>query len=151
MSIEEMWEEIEKLRAERDELRRIVGLHQPQLCDEIRLERDKLLAEVERLRELHTMQLAGIMTASMQNTDSTVKDRIDRSNPYWTQAYEDVCAAVDREMKLRAEVERLREAGNGLMEIVEGVRSRRWAVEGLRFKDTNEWVRFYLAQKEDTK
>lgn len=66
-------------------------------------------AKVGELRELHTMQLAGIMTASIQNTESTVKDRIDKSNPYWTQAYGDVCRAVDREMKLHAELNEAKE------------------------------------------
>lgn len=58
--------------------------------------------------ELHVMQLAAIMTASLQNTECSTKDRIHRSSPYWTQAYEDVCRAVDREMGHREEVEQLR-------------------------------------------
>jgi hypothetical protein len=56
---------------------------------------------IQQLRETHALQLAAISTASVQNTETTVKDRIDRDNPYWTQAYGDVCAAVDREMKHR--------------------------------------------------
>jgi hypothetical protein len=58
--------------------------------------------------ELHTMKLAAIMTASIQNTEESIKGRIGRDNPYWTVAYDDVCKAVDREMGLRREVEFLR-------------------------------------------
>lgn len=65
--------------------------------------------------ELHIMQLAAISTASGQNTESTARERIRRGHPYCTAAYEDVCRAVDREMKLIAataekdqEIERLK-------------------------------------------
>jgi len=58
--------------------------------------------------ELHTMKLAAIMTASIQNTPESVQGRIRRDNPYWTVAYDDVCRAIDREMGLRKEVEFLR-------------------------------------------
>lgn len=54
-------------------------------------------------QDLHVMQLAAISTASIQNTETSIKDRIGRENPYWTTAYGDVCAAVDREMELIAE------------------------------------------------
>jgi len=37
------------------------------------------------------------------------------------------------------------EASKNLREIVEGVRSERWAFGGLRLKDTQEWVVFYVA------
>jgi hypothetical protein len=69
-------------------------------------ELEAVRAELEQANELHNMQLAGVMTASMQNTESTIKDRIDRTNPYWTQAYADVCTTVDREMRERARAER---------------------------------------------
>lgn len=62
---------------------------------------------VAELRELHIMQLAGISTACLQNTERSIKDRIGRDNPYWTVAYGDACVAIDREMALRAECERL--------------------------------------------
>lgn len=54
------------------------------------------------------MQLAAISTATIQNTEATVKDRIGSDNPYWTVAYGDVCRAVDREMFLREENQKLR-------------------------------------------
>lgn len=52
-------------------------------------------------REEHALQLAAISTASIQNTEAAVRERITRENPYWTRAYEDVCIAVDREMSER--------------------------------------------------
>jgi hypothetical protein len=55
--------------------------------------------------ELHVMQLAAIMTASIQNTADTVAERITQENPYWTVAYSDVCRTVDREMAHRRELE----------------------------------------------
>jgi hypothetical protein len=70
-------------------------------------EKARLEAEIKELKELHTMQLAAVMTASIQNTESTVKYRIGRDSPYWTQAYADVCVAIDREMTHRAKVEEL--------------------------------------------
>jgi hypothetical protein len=60
------------------------------------------------------MQFAAVMTATLQNTDNTVKDRIPRENPYWTVAYSDVCVAIDREMKHRKTAEKLRAALLGL-------------------------------------
>mgnify|MGYP001571697844 FL=1 len=66
----------------------------------------KLRAELEELKELNTMQLTGILTAVMQNTVDSSKERIAAGNPYWTVAYGEVCRAVDREIKLRAELER---------------------------------------------
>lgn len=85
---------------------------------ELQTECDSLRQQLAQANELHTMQLAGIMTASIQNTESTVKDRIDRSNPYWTQAYEDVCVAIDREMKHRDEAKRLEAECDGWKQTV---------------------------------
>jgi hypothetical protein len=64
----------------------------------------------EWLQEDSSMKLAGVSTACLQNTEKTIKDRIDKSNPYWTVAYGDVCDTVDREMKLRTENAKLRGA-----------------------------------------
>lgn len=61
-------------------------------------------------KEVHMMQLAGISTASIQNTETTVKDRIDRSSPYWSTAYADTCVAVDREMSQRRRAEAAEQA-----------------------------------------
>lgn len=57
--------------------------------------------------ELYTMRLAGISTATTQNTRTTIKDRITRESPYWTQAYADVCIAIDREMNWREKYDEL--------------------------------------------
>jgi len=59
-------------------------------------------------RELRIMQLAAISTAAIQNTETTIKDRIGSDNPYYSTAYVDTCRAVDREMEHRAEIERLK-------------------------------------------
>lgn len=58
----------------------------------------KALAEA---RETHTMQLAAISTAVVQNTRKAVSERITWGNPYCTRAYLDVCKAVDREIDHR--------------------------------------------------
>ena len=42
-------------------------------------------------------------------------------------------------------IKRMEEAGDALMEIVEGARSERWNVNGFRLKDTPEWVQFYVS------
>ena len=57
--------------------------------------------------EQHLMELAAISTATIQNTEATIKDRISSDNPFCTQAYLDVCKAVDREMSLIESVKRL--------------------------------------------
>lgn len=67
-----------------------------------------LAAENAALLELHTMQLAAVSTATVQNTETTIKDRIGPDNPYYTTAYGDTCRAVDREMRLLAELAALR-------------------------------------------
>jgi hypothetical protein len=69
----------------------------------LRTENAKLRGAREWLQEDSSMKLAGVSTACLQNTEKTIKDRIDKSNPYWTVAYGDVCDTVDREMKLRTE------------------------------------------------
>jgi hypothetical protein len=55
--------------------------------------------------ETQTMQLAAIMTASIQNTPSTRQERIARDHPYWSVAYSDVCVAIDREIALREQLD----------------------------------------------
>jgi hypothetical protein len=59
---------------------------------------DALEAEHETLR----MKLAGCGVAALCNTEASIKEhRITKDNPYWSASYEDVCDAVDREIKLR--------------------------------------------------
>lgn len=69
----------------------------------------------DEANELHTLQMAAIMTATVTNTRETAAQHIDRDHPYWTQAYADVRAAVAREM---AERERADEAIAALRELV---------------------------------
>lgn len=64
---------------------------------------EKLEGQLDRER----MRLAACSTASIQNTKKTVSDRISKDNPYWSAAYGDVCAAVDREMDLGAQRDHL--------------------------------------------
>lgn len=79
--------------------------------DEIAQETIKQLrAENAALKELHIMQLAAVSTATVQNTETAIKDRIAPDNSYYTTAYGDTCRAVDREMRLRAENAALRAA-----------------------------------------
>jgi hypothetical protein len=49
----------------------------------------------------------------------------------------------------KARIKRMEEAGDALMEIVEGARSERWNVNGFRLKDTPEWVQFYVSFRKD--
>jgi len=53
---------------------------------------------------------------------------------------------IERELNAAQErIKRMEEAGDALMEIVEGARSERWNVNGFRLKDTPEWVQFYVS------
>ncbi len=65
-------------------------------------------AEIELERE--RMRLAACMSAALGNTPDAVAQRIGPEHPYWSASYGDMCKAVDREIELRAEVSRLREA-----------------------------------------
>jgi hypothetical protein len=47
--------------------------------------------------------------------------------------------------ELQARTERLRKASLNLVNLVEGVGSVRWAYNGFRFKDTEDWCEFYVA------
>jgi len=62
--------------------------------------------ELETLR----MQLVACEVVALANTPKSAKfARIDRDNPYWSASLAAVEGAVDREMALRAEVERFRD------------------------------------------
>jgi hypothetical protein len=93
-------------------------------------EADAVDAATKELRakiELLDMQAAACMTACFQNTEQSSRARIDRSNPYWTQAYDDVCKTVDREMKHRNEAAllqaQLAQAEAAISELKEFVRT----------------------------
>lgn len=79
----------------------------------LQAERDELRAEVARLRddlETERMKVVACVVAAPTNTKKASKERIGKDNPHWTASYGDVCAAVNREMELQAEVAGLREA-----------------------------------------
>lgn len=61
----------------------------------------KVKCELSSYADLMAMRMAAISAASYQNTEATRKERIDRWNDYWTPAYGDVCAAVDREIAIK--------------------------------------------------
>jgi len=64
---------------------------------------DKLKTELETER----LKLAACGVAAMQNTKKTIKERIDKSNPYWSASYGDVCGAVDREVEFREKLDKV--------------------------------------------
>ena len=69
---------------------------------------EKLFTQAEKsedLKELHRMQLVACSTAALANTDKSKEFRIRKENPYWTPAYQDVCDAVDREIRYREALE----------------------------------------------
>jgi len=59
--------------------------------------------------ETECMRLAACGVSAGQNTESSTKDRITPDSPYYSASYQSICAAIDREIALRAEVERLTE------------------------------------------
>lgn len=46
--------------------------------------------------------------------------------------------------ELQSRIRQLEKVSASLIEIVEGVSSERWNVDGFRLKDTPEWVEFYV-------
>jgi predicted nucleic acid-binding Zn-ribbon protein len=65
-----------------------------------RTERDAARTELEDER----LRLAACMSAALGNTKAAVRERIPRDHPHWSASYGDVCAAVDREIQLRADL-----------------------------------------------
>ena len=66
------------------------------------LRRQAMCDECERLR----MQLAACGVAALSNTpESAAKNRLAPENKYYSASYQDVCRAVDSEMKLREKLE----------------------------------------------
>ena len=55
--------------------------------------------------EIYRMQMTAISTITLANTPESYRlAKIEKGHPYWTPAYEDVCATVEREIFLRAEL-----------------------------------------------
>ncbi|MFA6509984.1 MAG: hypothetical protein WCV62_05965 [Candidatus Peribacteraceae bacterium] len=62
------------------------------------------LEREEAVMEKSRMQLVAISVVALANTLESAKGaRLSRDHEYWTPSHDDVCAAVDREMALRAE------------------------------------------------
>ncbi len=81
------------------------------------------------------------MVSDTPRTDAAIGNSQDRS---WMDGT--LCRQLERELNAANErTKRLEEAGDALMEIVEGARSERWNVNGFRLKDTPEWVQFYVS------
>lgn len=64
----------------------------------------------EWFEEDFIIKLAAISTASIQNTKKTIVDRLEPDHPYYTIAYGDVCAAIDREIQAREKLAKAVEA-----------------------------------------
>jgi hypothetical protein len=71
------------------------------------MDQRRIEKETQRVEEeLQRMKLGACGIAAMCNTkESAEATRITKDNPYWSPSYDDVCRAVDREMKLRDELE----------------------------------------------
>lgn len=103
-------EEIGKLRAELDVLQ--TRLNEACVRNTVDLncmydaaeERDQLREDNDILRT--QLALCGI-AADANTAERAAKDRISKDNPHYCENYENVCNAVDREMKLRERIEAL--------------------------------------------
>ncbi len=100
--------EVERLTAENDMLAKAAA--PATVADVVALERD--MAELERLRaevEQLRVQLAGCSVVALANTqEGAARARPAKGEYGWSPALQDVADAVDREMRLRADVKRLR-------------------------------------------
>ena len=99
-------------------------------------------AEIEMLR----LQLAACGVAAMQNTEASKSERITRDNTYWSASYGDVCRAVDAEIALRAENERLQAQANerGALAIQNGIRMQHAEAENERLRADADCFNFWV-------
>ena len=67
------------------------------------------IMELEKNYETLQMKLVACGVAAMQNTESSIKGRLSPDQEYYSASYQDVCNAVDREMKLESENKLLKE------------------------------------------
>lgn len=68
----------------------------------------KLTLQVGRLlvaNEELQMKLTACSVVAFQNTPETVQDRLTRNHIYWSPAYGDICAAIDREIAARTKAD----------------------------------------------
>ncbi len=59
----------------------------------------KAIAVMEEDHQMKMMAISGAL--KNKKADGSPVERLPINHPYWTPVYADVCAAVDREMKLR--------------------------------------------------
>lgn len=86
---------------------------------------EKLQEKLDDLEDKHRLQMGAISIAALANTpESSIQQRIEKENPYWTLAYQDVCDAVCREMELRSKLE---------------MRKDRCPCGGIILADTEDW------------
>jgi hypothetical protein len=106
--------------------------------------------------EEHRYQIVACSVAANQNTRESIKNRIDRSNPFWTLAYSDVCDAVDREILLREERDELRaslkafeeEHNKACLELVQLREKLKVAVEALECLSKNRARTIFIESPE---
>lgn len=109
--IKELEQQLAAAQAERESaVRQFQAVEQ----DAQQLQRRALSAEAalttaQQELETERIRLAACTTAALGNTPDTVAQRIAPGHPYWSASYGDVCAAVDREMELRAALTRLQQ------------------------------------------
>lgn len=98
--------ELDHLRADNEHLRTANKSLTSEL-DQLRAENEIRKEAIDQLR----VQLAGCGVAAMCNTvESMEQQKVVEGDYGWSQSYQDVVTAVGREIELRAENERMREA-----------------------------------------
>lgn len=105
--VKELEEKLRAVEAERDKHK---ARREKNLDNAIKYKNKLKSVESERddLKEKHLLQLAGISTASLCNTEKSISENlIKKDNPYWTVAYSDVVICVKREMVLREKLQSL--------------------------------------------
>lgn len=118
---DEVWKAAERLRNERDEARKLCedacdamgrsvceAKSLPSIAESIYRSFKEATAERDALRtqlEFERMRLAACGVAAQSNTEQSIAQyRLKDDNPYRSGSYDDVCAAVDREMLLRTQL-----------------------------------------------
>lgn len=97
-------EELNAVRVHADELETV--MESASLLRSLHAENERLRAELETERMRH----AACSVIAMANTRESAEKQRDMHPDYWCASVQDVARAVDREMDLRDENERLREA-----------------------------------------
>jgi hypothetical protein len=64
--------------------------------------------KIQEEKYIANMKLCAVSVNASHNTREAIKGRLRPEHPYWSTAYADVCNAIDREMALREELEKLK-------------------------------------------